>query len=483
SDWQYTSQPFASYDDLPAGSYEFQVQAINRDFALSKVLSVPVSVTPPYERYATTAAAICFAILAAGLILGIFVRTRSENTRLATEVAEGVKKEMVLMEQLVDSQRLESLGTVAAGIAHDFNNSLQVISSNTELALCQLDSRNPEQIDSSRELLGLVGDASHQAATLARSLLTFGRQTEQKRERVVVGEFLEDTTKMIRHVLPASIDTSFEWTSVNEEWFSVDTTQISQVITNLCVNGRDAMPEGGRLEIHANVCERNDLRYVQVLVRDSGEGIAPENLSRVFDPFFTSKAKEHGTGLGLSIVHGIITAHQGLINVESAVGIGTSIELLIPSLGQHEQESTAEKKELLRRFDGAHAKVAVADDRRAVRDSMNHVLADCNYEVVEYQNGEEVVEQFDTIRSEISAIILNVDMPRRSGRSVWSTLRSLGYEGRIVLVSGYPEQLPSPIDENTRCLAKPFTNAEMLQALATSSQPAAPHLGGSRVTT
>ncbi|NJM48489.1 MAG: PAS domain S-box protein [Alkalinema sp. RU_4_3] len=258
-----------------------------------------------------------------------------EATIYATAVDITNKKQ--LESQFLRAQRLESLGTLASGIAHDMNNILTPILAASQLLPLQLTDID----DRSRTLVQIVGESARRGTDLVRQILSFARGSDGTRTSIQIRHILSEVIRVARQTFPKSIEVSLNLATTELWLISADPTQLHQVLMNLCINARDAMPEGGNLSISADnlVLDQNDTKlnidaqvgpYVLVTITDTGTGIPAELLEKIFEPFFTTKEAGHGTGLGLSTTLGIIKSHGGFVNVDSELGQGTRFDLYLP---------------------------------------------------------------------------------------------------------------------------------------------------------
>jgi signal transduction histidine kinase len=227
--------------------------------------------------------------------------------------------------RLVQAAKLAAVGEMAAGIAHELNNPLTTVSGFTELTLEEIPSDSPMHAD-----LELVMREAHRARDVVRRLLDFARQSESARARSDMKEIVTDVLALVKHLLHTSGVQVFTDLPDGLPWVSVDRNQIKQVILNLIHNAMHAMPEGGELHINTARRTRDHQEWLTTIVTDTGMGISPENLERVFEPFFTTRSKDGGTGLGLSISYGIVTEHGGFIEAESKVGKGSAFTVWLP---------------------------------------------------------------------------------------------------------------------------------------------------------
>ena len=342
-------------------------------------------------------------------------------------------------ERLRQSQKMEAIGTLAGGVAHDFNNLLTVILGNTHLVLRKLQPDDPAQ-----PRLIEVEKAGNRAAVLTRQLLAFSRRQHLQRRTVNLNDTISEVMTFLRRIIGEDIEVSVIAAAGLSTTFA-DPAQIEQVIMNLAVNARDAMPRGGHLTIEtSNVAldesyQRqypyvNPGKYVQIRVSDSGSGIDAETQKHIFEPFFTTKEVNKGTGLGLSMVYGIIKQHDGHINVYSEVGHGTTFKIFLPVAGSAvEKESPAIQLPLL----GGTETILVAEDEEALRNLARAVLEGLDYTVLLAKDGEEAVDMYKANRERIDMLLLDVVMPRMSGIEAYQRIRELGGDVPMIFMTGY----------------------------------------------
>lgn len=373
-------------------------------------------------------------------------------------------------EQFLRAQRLESLGTLASGIAHDLNNILTPILVVTQLLPLKL----PRLSEQHQQMLETLETSAHRGADLVKQILSFARGVEGKRVSLQLNYLLQEIEKLIQQTLPKSID--IETYIPSHLWpVSGDATHLHQVFMNLCVNARDAMPEGGTLHIAAeNRClSEQEARqflgasagqYVVVSVEDTGIGIAPSVFDRIFDPFFTTKPIGQGTGLGLSAVLGIIKSHGGFIDVQSQVSQGSKFSIFLPS----NESATETPHSDLQSFDGDAALVLVVDDEEAIRETAKLVLESQQYRVLTAQNGVEAIALFAEHVDEIACVVMDLMMPEMDGMSAIPLMRRLKPDAYIIAMSGYSssEAIAQASSRGFQYfIHKPFDTQELLQAL------------------
>jgi len=350
-----------------------------------------------------------------------------------------------LRTQLLQAQKLEAVGTLAGGVAHDFNNILQVALGYSELILD--DEGLPERY---RADLKHIYDAARRGADLVQRLLTFSRKSEIKPQPLKLNRRINEMRKMIERTIPKMIEIHL---TLAEDLATInaDPTQVDQVLMNLAVNARDAMPDGGKLTIEtANITLDEEYakthlgakpgRYVLLMVTDTGAGMDKETLDHIFEPFFTTKAVGEGTGLGLAMVHGIIQQHGGFIRCYSEPGAGTTFEIYFPSVVSDEapEERTAEPMS-----PGGSEIILLVDDEEIIRDLCSRILTKAGYSVITASNGKDALEVYQARSDEIALVILDLIMPEMGGEQCLDGLLSLDPSVKVVIASGYSVSGPT----------------------------------------
>lgn len=373
-------------------------------------------------------------------------------------------------QQLRRKHRLEAVGSLTGGIAHEFNNLLQTITAYTDFALSAIDPADPVQRD-----LTTVRTAAGRATALTRQLLSFCRQHPMDRRQLDLNALVDETCTMLRPLIGANIEFRILRATEKPE-VAGDFGQLQQALINLCLNARDAMPEGGTLTISTRAataaCGRPEcvgVRAPAVLtVQDTGCGMTPEIKERIFDPFFTTKELGRGTGLGLPAVHGIVEQHGGGIEIESAPGRGTTVRILLPPDGG--KIVAAAEDVVSARIPLAGGTILVAEDDEAVRIALQRILESAGYTVLLAGDGEEAVQLFESRRGSIDLAMFDVIMPKRGGR--WAAARLL--EARpdlpIVFCTGYdPDADAAAWNEfpNATMLVKPVEAEHLLKCIRT----------------
>ncbi len=371
--------------------------------------------------------------------------------------------------QLFRSQRLESIGTLASGIAHDLNNALGPILMITELLQDKISDVNSQQ------LLTELEASAKRGAALVKQVLSFGRGIEVKRTIVQVKHLLLEIEQIAKQTFPKSIKI---YTDISPNLWTVcaDATQLHQVLMNLVVNARDAMPHGGTLSIYAeNVyideqyaqmnIEAKVGNYIMLTVSDTGVGISNEILQRIFEPFFTTKEVGKGTGLGLSTVMGIIKNHGGFVNVYSEVGLGAQFKVYLPAQEGaffHEVEDLEQPK-------GHGELVLVVDDEVSIREITKISLEMSNYKVLTASDGIEAIALYAQRKNEISVVLMDMMMPEMDGLTTIRTLQKINSQVKIIATSGLAstDKMAEAADVGAKAfLSKPYTAVELLKTLS-----------------
>jgi PAS domain S-box-containing protein len=353
-------------------------------------------------------------------------------------IASDVTRRRKLEEQLRLAQKMESVGLLASGVAHDFNNILTTILGNASLLRAQLDTDSPLAAD-----LKTIEGSARRGADLTRRLLTFARVGRQQTALVNINELAREVTTILSHTLDKRITIQQQ---LDEQIASVrgDASQLQQVLMNLVINARDAMPDGGRLMIKTRDVvlseERTSRyldiapgRYTQLTVEDTGIGMDAEVKSRIFEPFFTTKEPGKGTGLGLAMVFSIVKDHAGHIDVYSEPGQGTQVRVFLPAA--EEGVPTAKEKPAPEPVGGTET-ILIVDDEEPILEMTTRLLTEYGYKVLTASSGEEGLEIYDDHKEEIALVILDLIMPGMGGRETWRRLREMSPRCKVLLASG-----------------------------------------------
>ena len=379
-------------------------------------------------------------------------------------------KRLLLEEQLRQSQKMDAIGQVAGGVAHDFNNLLTVIQGNT--SILQSSSFSPEQRD---EALAQIAQATERGASLTKQLLTFSRQQAWQPQKLDLNQAVQGLAKMLERLLGGNIRLEVQLCQ-HPLYARADAAMLDQVLMNLVVNARDAMPEGGRLMIHTSALALTDEDLVRfrdarpgphvcLSVADTGCGIAEHNLERIFEPFFSTKPPDKGTGLGLSTVFGIVKQHGGALSVVSELGRGTRIEVALPATEgpSASPERTATKPR------GGSESVLLVEDEKPVRQLLQRLLESGGYRVQAACSGVEALELWQREREAFDVVVTDIVMPGGlSGTELAEKLRETRPATKVIFISGYSGELSTSgnaLHEGVNFLQKPFSAERLLRCV------------------
>jgi PAS domain S-box-containing protein len=363
-------------------------------------------------------------------------------TEIVEDITERKRAEQEkerLRAQLVQSQKMESIGTLAGGIAHDFNNLLTVILGYSELIISE-----KQEGDRDYEDLTKIIHAARTAGDMVHRILAFSRRTETKRRPIDLNRQVEQLRKMLSRLIPKTIEVEISL-DPGVPTVNADPVQIEQVLMNLAVNARDAMPDGGRLLIETRTAfldeeycrfhlEASQGRHALLVVRDTGVGIEKDTINRIFEPFFTTKKTGQGTGLGLAVVYGIVKAHGGHVTCESEPGKGTSFSIYLPA---HEVDAVAHVTTFEECLSLEEGTILLVDDEEFVRQLGQRVLEKAGYTVITAANGQEAIAVFKEKGKRISLVILDLIMPVMDGNQCLREILRLDPSARVLIASGY----------------------------------------------
>ena len=377
-----------------------------------------------------------------------------------------------LEEQFRQSQKMDAIGQLAGGVAHDFNNILGVIQMQSDL-LKSGGNLSPAQLD----FAGEIGAATQRAAALTRQLLLFSRKEVLQPRDLDLNQSISNMTKMLWRILGEDIKMQFKF-AMQPLFIHADPGMMDQVLMNLAVNSRDAMPKGGRLVIETSTAEFDESvrgqsaqarpgSFVCLSVSDTGCGIPAENLPRIFEPFFTTKDVGKGTGLGLATVFGIVQQHQGWVHVYSEAGHGTTFRIYLPRLAgmsRPEPEPPA-----LTSMRGGKETILLVEDDAFLRASVHKALSQLGYRVFEAINGVEALEVWKQHREEIHLLLTDLVMPGgMTGKGLAERLLRENPKLKVIYVSGYSAEVAGkdfPLEEGSNFLAKPVQAFKLAQTV------------------
>jgi PAS domain S-box-containing protein len=401
---------------------------------------------------------------------GSVIRDQSGNVNNVVVVSRDVTEQKMLELQFLRMQRLESLGTLAGGVAHDLNNVLAPIVLSIEVLR--------KSLSGEKELhtLNTLASSAQRGSEIVRQILAFARGMEGERALLQIRHLAHEVVAMIRETFPKSI-TIRERIPRDISPILGDSTQLNQLMMNLCVNARDAMPDGGVLTISAENkiidaqyagthLEAEEGRYVMIAVEDSGTGMPPEVADRIFEPFFTTKDVGKGTGLGLSTVHTIVKSHKGFINVYSEVGKGTIFRVFFRAAAASGMNQPAVKPEELMR--GRGECILVVDDEIAICRITEDTLEQFGYRVLIANDGAEALALYESRMSEIALVLTDMMMPVVDGPRMIRAMRAKNPEVKIIACSGFISDGVSTFLDGTESnafITKPYAAEELLRTI------------------
>lgn len=387
----------------------------------------------------------------------------------ASTIARNITAQKRVEDQLRQSQKMEAVGRLAGGVAHDFNNLLGIVSACSELLRSRVEPEGVEYIDN-------IHEAAKRGASLTRQLLSFSRRQPVQTQVLDLNDRLRDVSKLLKPLMGDDVEISL-LPRVGAAIVEADPGQMDQVVVNLAVNARDAMPRGGRLIIETALFDFDESfarehppmkagRYVMLAISDNGVGMDEATRSRIFEPFFTTKEVGKGTGLGLATVYGIIKQSGGHVWVYSEVGQGTTFKVYLPS-AEHKLQSTAESEEepLPPRREGTS--ILLAEDDALMRRLTRKMLEEHGYKVFEAEDGNAALKIIESSDTPINLTLTDVVMKGMTGPELVLRLIDSYPQMKVVYMSGYTGELVAHqgLDGGIRLLEKPFTRASLLKTV------------------
>ena len=382
-----------------------------------------------------------------------------------------VTKRKLIEEQFLQAQKMESIGRLAGGVAHDFNNVLSIILGYSELLIAKMADNDPH-----KEPIEAIHGAGERASTLTRQLLAFSRKQILEKKVVCINTIINDFLKILGKMLGEDVElkTCLE---AEKGIIEADPGQIEQILMNLAVNARDAMPDGGSIiietddvsfnkdysEIHSGVHPGN---YVMLAVTDTGTGMNDDVMEHIFDPFFTTKEKEKGTGLGLATVYGITKQHNGQVYAYSEKNKGTTFKIYLPAGRQKIESNVVHHKTALLKH--GNETIMVVDDEPLVRHLVVDILTPLGYQCLEVSSGQEALEIFKSYPETIHLLLTDVIMPGMSGRELAEKLCIRRSDLKVIFMSGYTENTIAPqgvLEQGINYISKPITPVTLTQKI------------------
>jgi PAS domain S-box-containing protein len=374
-----------------------------------------------------------------------------------------------LESQLMRAQKLEAVGTLAGGIAHDFNNLLQAISGYTELLLLRKEEGWPGDHE-----LREIRRATRSASELTERLLTFSRKAKRDMGPLNLNQQVRGILRILQRTIPRMVAIELDLEEPVDA-VNADPTQVEQILMNLALNARDAMPDGGVLRMETRglqldraFCERHvgadPGRYVRVRVSDTGHGIEPEVLEHIFEPFFTTKEPGRGSGLGLAMVYGIMKNHRGFISCRSEPERGTAFDLFFPVV---REQAFPEENPASERLPGGDERILLVDDDRNVRELGEEILKKFGYEVLVAENGEQALALYESWAGRIDMVILDLIMPGMGGLKCIKNILEIDPHAKVLVSSGYARAREESVLSGLSCgfIRKPYDIGSMLHTI------------------
>jgi two-component system cell cycle sensor histidine kinase/response regulator CckA len=383
--------------------------------------------------------------------------------------AEDITERRSLEKQLLQSQKMDAIGRLAGGVAHDFNNLLGVILGQTELLQAEFGSH-----PSFHRRAEAIEQSARRAADLTKQLLAFSRQQLIEPRVVDLNAIVRDVEKLLRRLIGEDVEL-MSHLQPNAGNIKIDPSQLEQILMNLAVNARDAMPDGGKLILETAFVELDEAYarqhlgaragdFVMVAVSDTGTGMDSQTITRIFEPFFTTKAEGRGTGLGLSTVYGIVKQNNGYITPYSEVGHGTTFRIYFPRVW--ETPEVRDQKSNQGEFAKGCETILVVEDETSLRELARELLETNGYQVIEAERAEKAIQLVESSQTPIDLLLTDVVMPGMGGKQLATRLRELRPDLLVLYMSGYTDDVINNrgvLPENTLFLHKPFTRATLLR--------------------
>jgi signal transduction histidine kinase/ActR/RegA family two-component response regulator/streptogramin lyase len=468
---QYQHNRTIRYTNLPPGTYYLHLKAKNALGIWSNIITSPgITILKPFYK---TWWFYLLVVLAAAVVFYSISRFLSEKrhaTLMEKQVEERTQQLKAAQQRLIQAHKMEAIGTLAGGIAHDFNNILGAIVGYTELALDDL----PEGTRAYKNVRHVLTGAER-AAALVKQILAFSRQSKQEQKPLILADIIQEALKLFRSSLPATIDIRQKITAVSGAILG-DPTQIHQVMMNLCANAAHAMKDSGGILVvgldeiqldEASLSGMNNIKpgdYLRLTVSDTGHGIPPAVMKRIFEPYFTTKKTGEGTGMGLAVIHGIVKNHNGDISVYSEPGKGTSFHLFFPKI----QGKTEPGSKLTEKVPRGKERILLVDDEKTLIEMGTQMLERLGYEVKGISNPLSALETFRLEPDRFQLIISDLTMPHMTGIQLAEEIKKIKPNIPIIICSGYSASLS---EEQINALGisdfiiKPVIKSELAQVV------------------
>ncbi|MBF0572405.1 MAG: PAS domain S-box protein [Desulfamplus sp.] len=393
-----------------------------------------------------------------------FFKDENGNISGIEGVLRDVTEKKMLESQLRQAQKMESIGTLTGGIAHDFNNILNIMLGNAELAMEDI-----EQHTSAYHKIEAIRAAGQKASSIVKQLLSFSRKTDMELKPINVAPIVRESIQLLKATIPSNIEIRGNIQPEINDTILGHSTQIHQIIINLCINASHAMEkmEEGKIDINVENIVVDKSENLKITITDSGIGIAPEIMDKIFDPYFTTKPVDKGTGMGLAVVHGIVKNHSGVITVHSKPSHGTTFTIVLPL---HEQKSKTdnEKEAFQDNLYYGTERILIVDDDEFIVDMTNEMLERLGYNVESKGDPEEALELFMANPSAFDLIITDMTMPNMTGAKLAQKVKQIRADIPIIVSSGYSAELNEDKAKDTGIAAylmKPVSMQELGQTI------------------
>ncbi len=391
-----------------------------------------------------------------------------QNKKAMFEVFQDHAKHNKVQNQSFHTLKMQSIGTFAGNIAHDFNNIFGIILASS--SLLEMNKVSPEK---HADILKAINNAVERGAELVTQLLAFTGKADVSLRPLSVPDLINDILSKLKQTFPESIKFQ-KLIEQNISCISADQTKMHRMLLNLCINARDAMPEGGTITIRVNSATRQELqvlfpsvdhdRYICISISDTGTGIEETAKDMIFDPFFTTKEK--GKGLGLSVVYGIVKAHHGFINLESEPGHGSTFYLYFPVMASNKKSNDSLQIKMSKNAGSAET-ILVVEDEKSLLDLARIMFESKGYTVLAAKDGIEAVEMYRLHREKISLVFTDIGLPGLNGREVFAKLKEINPDVKVIFTSGIFTDIKAALlkDGAKDFIQKPYKQEDVLQKI------------------
>jgi signal transduction histidine kinase/ActR/RegA family two-component response regulator len=384
-------------------------------------------------------------LLVGGIFYGIFrfISQKRYAALLKKQVEERTQQLEAAHQQLMQAQKMQAIGTLAGGIAHDFNNILAVIMGKAELMRDELPPGNQMRNDAET-----IVNVVERGAELVKQILTFSRQSKSVRKPIKPGNIIKDSLSLLRSILPSTIEIHQD-IRVTSTRLLADATQIRQIVMNFGTNAAHAMREKGgvlgvkleEISLDAGACKKyDDIKpgdYLELMVSDTGHGMPPEVMKRIFEPYFTTKKTGEGSGMGLAVTHGIVKSYCGDISVHSEIGKGTTFLVLLPCIRDTEKQEIEPDSQLKEEIPGGNERILLVDDEAELTEAAKKILEKLGYHVVGKSSSIEALSLFKKAPLQFDIIISDLTMPHMTGLQLAREIKRIRTDIPIIILSGY----------------------------------------------